>query len=676
MNNAASFMLALLALTSIQSGDIRVNASKQAPSMHQTRNLNNQYQTLGVVNVGDESSLGGVSSRRILDIESTEEEPILLHYILSKNQDRNIISAFTSKSRTIDNNMESKSEEVNDDDMETVLIGQFPVESSSDTIVNDVSCECIGSVCDYIVVKLFLRVKDNNNTAKERMMQVIPHLLDGVQRRIGAFQHDEEDTEKCCARLLFLAIMNEEDDEEENVSRLHESQSNEDEKSEYSDITTTATTFPDEVWITQQLHTAMQERGMNHKPIQFQFQVKTISSSSPLFSDRLSSEVEGFLSQSTQNVFSEFALTINGEETVAISCDDSLRSFCVLSDNICNTLLSSSSVASNNEDASAIKTPFISFERLSRKGIRDSLVRSNLLAFNENVARDTDQNNEVESSNGLISSSRTESIPTKVEIQSKEDNKSKTLNSKQNRSNENDITITNRIKGDVQSLLRETETKLQHLEEKQNEASLNGRMPILEFGHDADSILKMLTKKFDSMAAATSRNQPNSAMVSNMIKEKRKEVLTHLAGDAGLKRLFHQQVAALREHYGGRYENAVNEISEKADIMNDAKKREQYIAEAASRATEGFRAAAKHAIPQLCKQGQELRDVDGGYEYVTSLNGLIEDMIETTSLCEGMEDDWNTAASLEYSDDDDLDEEMEDGQSNPAKQRRNKPMKW
>jgi hypothetical protein len=91
----------------------------------------------------------------------------------------------------------------------------------------------------------------------------------------------------------------------------------------------------------------------------------------------------------------------------------------------------------------------------------------------------------------------------------------------------------------------------------------------------------------------------------------------------------------------------------------------------------------QHAIPKLCQIDGELRDVDGGYDYITPLQGLIQDMMDATSREEGLEAEWMSAASLdeELSSDDgdgmdpDVDDNNDGGGSGGVEKKKGPP-KW
>jgi hypothetical protein len=80
--------------------------------------------------------------------------------------------------------------------------------------------------------------------------------------------------------------------------------------------------------------------------------------------------------------------------------------------------------------------------------------------------------------------------------------------------------------------------------------------------------------------------------------------------------------------------------------------------------TQAFRAAAQHAIPTLCQEGGDLRDAD--FEYVSAMQGLIEDMMEATKLQEAEQ----SLAMLDEEEEDDGDD------STVGKRRRRRLPRW
>lgn len=157
-----------------------------------------------------------------------------------------------------------------------------------------------------------------------------------------------------------------------------------------------------------------------------------------------------------------------------------------------------------------------------------------------------------------------------------------------------------------------------------------------------------------------------------------------MAGNKGIRRLFRQQLDSLREYYGRRYELLINEIvsSDSSTETHDiSSKREQRVLDAATKTTESFRVAAQNAVPQLCKEGTQLHDTDGGYGYVDVLAGLIRDMSEISLSFQMVNDVWDAANDIEQ--DEDVLEES--GSNGPwyshvlnifKKKRRQRPAKW
>lgn len=173
----------------------------------------------------------------------------------------------------------------------------------------------------------------------------------------------------------------------------------------------------------------------------------------------------------------------------------------------------------------------------------------------------------------------------------------------------------------AQLVLSQAQARLDILETKLDDVWLNSdSVPMLEFGTEADVILQQ--------ASDTLRT-----WVPPVNTDVRNDILVHISAD--LKRLYDQQLQLLREHYGRRYESVLDSVADPAEWTQEA-----------VRVTEAFRAAAQHAIPQLCQEGGELADAD--FSYVLSLQRLITDMMEAMSSRE----DLNAAAASDEGDDD------------------------
>jgi hypothetical protein len=158
------------------------------------------------------------------------------------------------------------------------------------------------------------------------------------------------------------------------------------------------------------------------------------------------------------------------------------------------------------------------------------------------------------------------------------------------------------------TLLISTMEELESLESQQDEVWLNedSQVPLIHFGSAANSILEKASKELPVGPA-------------------REVILGKIAGK--LQTLYHSQLQSLREHFGRKYETALEK--------NEGD--EQAVTQAAAHITESFRAAAQHAIPEMCKEGQELVDAD--FSYVAVMQGLISDMMEATSMQPDFVDD-------------------------------------
>ena len=161
-----------------------------------------------------------------------------------------------------------------------------------------------------------------------------------------------------------------------------------------------------------------------------------------------------------------------------------------------------------------------------------------------------------------------------------------------------------------QTLLLDAKRALQNLELQLEEVWLNseGQVPLLHFGSLADDILDKLTRAVEHASLSLQMT-----------------VLQQMA--AKLKALYNNQLLSLREHYGRKYEAVLEEYPDNNQIQVDT----------ITRISEGFRAAAQHAIPQLCREGQLLVDAD--FSYVSTLQGLLSDMMEATSMRKAVDDD-------------------------------------
>ena len=159
--------------------------------------------------------------------------------------------------------------------------------------------------------------------------------------------------------------------------------------------------------------------------------------------------------------------------------------------------------------------------------------------------------------------------------------------------------------------------------------------------------------------------------------EMKVSLMLDVAGDSGLRHLFELQLQSLREYYGRRYEAVLDEILHNptnGDETRSKEKQEAILTAAAQRAADGFRTAASNAMPALCQDGALLEDLDFSIRVTRDLNGLLQDMIETTQARQELEEDWDDAATGTVDEESD---EKESGKGSTKIQRQRKgPAKW
>lgn len=224
-------------------------------------------------------------------------------------------------------------------------------------------------------------------------------------------------------------------------------------------------------------------------------------------------------------------------------------------------------------------------------------------------------------------------------------------------------------------LLSNSEKSISWLESKQDEILLDPdtKMPILEFGSDAERILLEASQYFDHEDL---RALANGNADTDLIEGVRKQTLLRLAGTSGILRLFHTQLQSLREYYGRQYEAVLEKLDCQADVAHSSEDRpdekklreneNNIMAGAAEQFTEGFRTAAQNAIPLMCSEG--LLEGFVAYTYLPVLDGLIKDMMHATSSREMIDDVWN--------DDYFSEDEGDDSDVGLADKKTHRPAKW
>jgi hypothetical protein len=123
-----------------------------------------------------------------------------------------------------------------------------------------------------------------------------------------------------------------------------------------------------------------------------------------------------------------------------------------------------------------------------------------------------------------------------------------------------------------------------------------------------------------------------------------------------VQRLFETQLHSLREYYGKRYELVLDELANEdtSDSLSDSEKEKKRVkqdailTDAAKRAKEGFEIAAKNAIPSILTQDVKLlKGFERDYFSEPVLNGLLRDMIQTTSTRQEVDEMWNDVNSID-----------------------------
>ena len=184
--------------------------------------------------------------------------------------------------------------------------------------------------------------------------------------------------------------------------------------------------------------------------------------------------------------------------------------------------------------------------------------------------------------------------------------------------------------------------RLEELEEKMQELILDqssNRMPLLEFGSLVQDILHTadMQLKDESMNDAFRRGLMKGIVVE-------------------VQRLYKDQLQALRNYYGQRYESILDEKVEE-DNDNDEIIEHRWAA-GAEHMTQAFSAAARNSVPSTYQidlkdaKGKTKSKNEASFDHVDALQGLIQDMIEST---ERRKDELNVATILKADDEETLD---------------------
>lgn len=155
----------------------------------------------------------------------------------------------------------------------------------------------------------------------------------------------------------------------------------------------------------------------------------------------------------------------------------------------------------------------------------------------------------------------------------------------------------------IESILSAAQSKLAALEAKLESSMLSGvdDLPVLDFGNIANDVLN---EAYDGLIRA-----PPAF---------RRGILVKVVSE--LERLYKDHVQSLRNYYGKRYETEIEKRDDETEWTA-----------AAEHMTQGFQAAANHAVPTLCQPGKELAE-GTVFDSMNIMNGLINDMIEATNM--------------------------------------------
>ena len=176
--------------------------------------------------------------------------------------------------------------------------------------------------------------------------------------------------------------------------------------------------------------------------------------------------------------------------------------------------------------------------------------------------------------------------------------------------------------------------RLEDLEEKMQELVLDqssNHMPLLEFGSIVQDILQTAEKQL--MGERGMDDSFRRGLMKGIVDE--------------VQRLYKDQLQALRNHYGQRYESILDEEPEDGIPNDEIKERKWAIG--AEHMTQAFLAAALNAVPAMYQT--DLKDGKNGiktksqvsFDHVDALQGLIQDMIEST---ERRKDEQDVATML------------------------------
>ncbi|KAL3928609.1 MAG: hypothetical protein SGBAC_012574 [Bacillariaceae sp.] len=205
----------------------------------------------------------------------------------------------------------------------------------------------------------------------------------------------------------------------------------------------------------------------------------------------------------------------------------------------------------------------------------------------------------------------------------------------------------------IVSILAKAQSKLASLERKVEEAMLavaedstenqnSSGMPLvfLDFGNLAGELLE---EAYSAMKEHLSQDDNSSAAIRWNV------IVPKIVGE--LLRLYREQVQLVRDYYGRRYETMLEQLAqelEEAKGKLTRKESDQKAGVAAEQMVNSFQAACQHSIPILCRGDGELAvEYAANFDFTKDLSGLMNDMMEATTMRAAVEDDDDDEGAME-----------------------------
>eukprot|EP00584_Thalassiosira_punctigera_P008954 CAMPEP_0172526736 /NCGR_PEP_ID=MMETSP1067-20121228/1584_1 /TAXON_ID=265564 ORGANISM="Thalassiosira punctigera, Strain Tpunct2005C2" /NCGR_SAMPLE_ID=MMETSP1067 /ASSEMBLY_ACC=CAM_ASM_000444 /LENGTH=744 /DNA_ID=CAMNT_0013310311 /DNA_START=25 /DNA_END=2259 /DNA_ORIENTATION=+ len=212
--------------------------------------------------------------------------------------------------------------------------------------------------------------------------------------------------------------------------------------------------------------------------------------------------------------------------------------------------------------------------------------------------------------------------------------------------------------------------------------------PMPEFGDNVDAIVGAMSVSI--LIVLDEINEAVSESDRDWVEAQRMQALEQVVR-MGIHRLFCLHLQNLRDHFGRRYEIALEDFL--TDDLNLGKRSlwkgagELRRREAARRVEEGFTKAAFDSIPRICRRpdGELCEELGATFGCAEALRGLLEDMHEATSTCGLEEEEWKDIMGMGEDDGSGIDSQMPPNsrvgirqmiKNVKAKMQRRGPAKW